>query len=68
MKYVVTLCMSRYMKVRAEGDKWETIEMTKAFTFDCWDDVQNFIGYMVEGGAGSIKLEIEAVKEPAKEE
>lgn len=58
MKYKVTLFMSRYMQV---GDKWQQVDATRAFTFSNWDDVQNFICYLVEGAGGSVKFEVEAI-------
>lgn len=60
MKYIVTLFMSRYMQI--EGD-WQSVDVSRAFTFSNWDDVQNFIGYLVEGAGGSVKFEIEEVRE-----
>ena len=62
MKYTVTLIMSRYMQVE---DKWQQVDATRAFTFSNWDDVQNIIGYLVEGASGSVKFEIEKVNEEA---
>lgn len=60
MKYKVTLFMSRYMQV---GDKWQQVDATREFTFSNWDDVQNFIGYLVEGASGSVKFEVEEIQE-----
>ena len=62
MKYTVTLFMSRYMQVNGE---WQTVDVKRAFTFSEWDDVQNFIGYLVEGANGSVKFEVEEVKQEA---
>lgn len=58
MKYAVTLYMSRYMQVDGE---WQNVDVKRTFTFNSWDDVQNFIGYLVEGAGGSVKFEAEAV-------
>ena len=63
MKYTVTLFMSRYMQVDGE---WQNVDVKRAFAFNNWDDVQNFIGYLVEGANGSVKFEVEEVK--AKQE
>ena len=62
MKYTVTLFMSRYMQVNGE---WQTVDVKRAFVFSNWDDVQNFIGYLVEGANGSVKFEVEEVKQEA---
>ena len=62
MKYKVTLFMSRYMQVDGE---WQNVDVKRAFTFNNWDDVQNFIGYLVEGANGSVKFEVEEVKQEA---
>ena len=58
MKYTVTLFMSRYMQVDGE---WQNVDAKRAFMFNSWDDVQDFIGYLVEGASGSVKFEVEAV-------
>ncbi len=58
MKYTVTLFMSRYLQV---GEEWQNVDVKRSFTFNGWDDVQNFIGYLVEGASGSVKFEVEAV-------
>ena len=57
MKYTVTLFMSRYMQV---DEEWQNVDIKRAFIFNSWDDVQNFIGYLVEGACGSVKFELEA--------
>ena len=62
MKYKVTLYMSQYMKV---GDDYKTVNSTRTFTFNDWDDVQNLIGYLVHGANGSVKFEAEEVEEEA---
>lgn len=62
MKYTVTLFMSRYMQVDGE---WQNVDVKRAFIFNNWDDVQNFIGYLVEGASGSVKFEVESVREEA---
>lgn len=62
MKYTVTLFMSRHMQVNGE---WQTVDIKRAFAFSNWDDVQNFIGYLVEGANGSVKFEVEEVKQEA---
>ena len=58
MKYTITLYMSRYMQVDGE---WQNVDVKRTFMFNSWDDVQNFIGYLVEGASGSVKFEVEAV-------
>lgn len=60
MKYEVTLFMSRYMQVDGE---WQNVDTKRAFIFNSWDDMQNFIGYLVEGAKGAVKFEIEAKEE-----
>ena len=62
MKYTVTFFMSRYMQVDGE---WQNVDVKRAFAFRNWDDVQNFIGYLVEGADGSVKFEVEEVKQEA---
>ena len=62
MKYTVTLFMSRYMQVDGE---WQNVDVKRAFAFRSWDDVQNFIGYLVEGADGSVRFEVEEVKQEA---
>lgn len=60
MNYKVKLFMSQYVKV---GDEYQTVDTSRAFKFKEWDDVQNFIGYMVEGADGAVKFEIEEIEE-----
>ena len=49
-----------YVKV---GDEYQIVDTTRTFKFKEWDDVQNFIGYMVEGADGAVKFEIEQIEE-----
>jgi hypothetical protein len=60
MKYKVKLFMSKYVKV---GDEYQDVDTSRTFKFKEWDDVQNFIGYMVEGADGAVKFEIEQIEE-----
>ena len=60
MAYAVKVYMSQYLKV---GDEWQTIEVSRAFSFKNWDDVQNFIGYLVEGADGWVKFEVREITE-----
>ena len=60
MKYEVTLFMNKYMKV---GEEWQDVDVKRTFTFKSWDEMQNFIGYLVEGAKGAVKFEIEAKEE-----
>lgn len=60
MKYAVKVYMSQYLKV---SDEWQTIEISRAFIFRNWDDVQNFIGYLVEGADGWVKFEVREITE-----
>lgn len=62
MKYTLTLMMSRYIKV---GEEWQDVDVKRTFAFNNWDDVQNLIGYLVEGAKGSVKFEIEAIEKEA---
>ena len=62
MKYTVTLFMSKCMQVDGE---WQNVDVKRAFTFSDWNDVQDFIGYLVEGADGSVKFEVEEVKQEA---
>ena len=60
MKYKVKLFMSQYVKV---GDEYQVVDTSRTFKFKEWDDVQNFIGYMVEGADGAVTFEIEEIEE-----
>jgi hypothetical protein len=60
MKYKIKLFMSQYVKV---GDEYQVVDTSRTFKFKEWDDVQNFIGYMVEGADGAVKFEIEQIEE-----
>jgi hypothetical protein len=60
VKYKVKLFMSQYVKV---GDEYQVVDTSRTFKFKEWDDVQNFIGYMVEGADGAVKFEIEQIEE-----
>lgn len=62
MKYKVTLYMSQYMKV---GDDYKTVNSTRTFTYNDYDDAQNLIGYLVHGANGPVKFEIEEIEEEA---
>lgn len=65
MKYNVKLFMSQYVKV---GDDYELMDVSRTFKFKDWDDVQNFIGYLIEGADGDVKFEIRRIEEKIKEE
>lgn len=56
MRYKVKLYISKCMEI--EGT-YKTVEASREFKFKDWDDVQNFIGYLVEGANGAVKVEIE---------
>lgn len=60
MKYAVKVYMSQYLKV---GDEWQTVDVSRKFSFKNWDDVQNFIGYLVEGADGWVKFEVREITE-----
>ena len=60
MKYAVKVYMSQYLKV---GDEWQTVDVSRAFSFKSWNDVQNFIGYLVEGADGWVKFEVREITE-----
>ena len=60
MKYEIRVYMSQYLKV---GDEWHTVDVSRAFIFKSWDDVQNFIGYLVEGANGWVKFEVREITE-----
>lgn len=62
MKYEVTLFMNKYMKV---GEEWQDVDVKRTFTFPSWDDVQDFIGYIVDGAKGAVKFEIAEATEEA---
>jgi hypothetical protein len=50
------------------GDDYELIDISRTFKFKDWDDVQNFIGYLVEGAEGDVKFEIRQIEEKIKED
>lgn len=60
MKYEIRVYMSQYLKV---GDEWQTVDVSRVFSFKSRDDVQNFIGYLVEGADGWVKFEVRAITE-----
>lgn len=60
MKYEIKVYMSQYLKV---GDEWQTVDVSRKFSFKSWDDVQNFIGYLVEGADGWVKFEVREITE-----
>lgn len=62
MIYTLRLYMSKYMKVSEDKD-YETVEVSRMFSFRDYEDVMNFIGYLTEGADGWVKFELEAVKE-----
>ena len=55
MRYKLTLATSQYVKV---ADEYRTVNAERDFEFTDWDDVQNLIGYLVQGASGSVKFEI----------
>ena len=60
MKYTVEVYMSQYTKI---DDEWRSVEVSRVFSFKSWDDVQNFIGYLVEGADGWVKFEVREITE-----
>ena len=60
MKYEIRVYMNQYAKI---DDEWRSVEASRAFSFKSWDDVQNFIGYLVEGADGWVKFEVKEVME-----
>lgn len=44
MAYKITIITEKWV-----SDINKSIKVEIEFTFDCWDDVQNFIGYMTDG-------------------
>ena len=52
--------MNQYTKI---DDEWRSVEVSRAFSFKSWDDVQNFIGYLVEGSDGWVKFEVREITE-----
>ena len=59
-KYEIKVYMSQYLKV---GDEWQTVDVSRKFSFKNWDDVQNFIAYLVEGAVGWVKFEVREITE-----
>ena len=55
MKYKVTLFISKYVNA---ADGFTLVEASREFCFKDWDDVQNLIGYLVEGADGAVKFEV----------
>ena len=60
MKYEIRVYMNQYTKI---DDEWRSVEGSRAFSFKNWDDVQNFIGYLVEGADGWVKFEVREITE-----
>ena len=60
MKYEIRVYMNQYTKV---DDEWRSVEVSRVFSFKSWDDVQNFIGYLVEGADGWVKFEVREITE-----
>lgn len=60
MKYKIKLFMSQYVKV---GEEYQMVDVSREFTFNSWDDVQNFVGYLVEGANGAVKFEVQTTGE-----
>lgn len=56
MAYTVQLKVSEYINVNGEYGKVET---STGFRFSRWDDVNNFLGYLVDGSEGGISVTIE---------
>lgn len=60
MKYEIRVYMNQYTKI---DDEWRSVEVSRVFSFKSWDDVQNFIGYLVEGADGWVKFEVREITE-----
>ena len=60
MKYEIRVYMNQYTKI---DDEWRSAVVSRAFSFKSWDDVQNFIGYLVEGADGWVKFEVREITE-----
>ena len=60
MKYEIRVYMNQYTKI---DDEWRSVEVSRALSFKSWDDVQNFIGYLVEGADGWVKFEVREITE-----
>lgn len=60
MKYEIRVYMNQYTKIDGE---WRSVEVSRVFSFKSWDDVQNFIGYLVEGTDSWVKFEVREIAE-----
>lgn len=60
MKYEIRVYMNQYTKI---DDEWRSVEVSRVFSLKSWDDVQNFIGYLVEGADGWVKFEVREITE-----
>ena len=60
MNYEIRVYMNQYTKI---DDEWRSVEVSRVFCFKSWDDVQNFIGYLVEGADGWVKFEVREIAE-----
>ena len=60
MKYEIRVYMNQYTKI---DDEWRSVEVSRAFIFRNWDDIQNFISYLVEGADGWVKFEVREITE-----
>ena len=45
-----------------DGD-YRKVDSSQTYTYNNWDDVQNFIGYLVEGADGWVKFEVREITE-----
>ena len=64
-KYKLTLFVSKFMKV---GEDYQVVDVPAEFYLKDWDDVQNIIGYLVEGSEDKpVRFEIKKLKEATDE-
>lgn len=56
MSYRVDLRVSQYVTVGGDVVK---VDVVTSFRFKIWDDVNNFLGYLVEGSEKSVTVTIE---------
>lgn len=64
MSYMLTIYISDYIKV---GDDYQRVEVKSPLKLSSWDDVQNTLGYLVEGRDGyALKFELKVVKGDAE--
>ena len=62
MKEVIYKVTVKHAWGYVDGD-YRNVDSSQTYTYNSWDDVQNFIGYLVEGADGWVKFEVREITE-----